>query len=233
MFERPHHQRIARALEALDGALLRDHACLFGGGTAMALRYGEYRESVDIDLLVSDLASYRALRHALTGPRGLQAILRADGAGVRLHAHEQHGVEALAGAVVGVLHDLFVGGAPGQRPRGVADQDRGGGVGVDEVPPVGRHPPEPVPLERGGAGRDRTGRGHLDRPAGGQAGVGDGRGAAPGPRPGPRGCEAHPPPAVTVEERRPPQHRPVGVGELHVDVHPGVRVGVVHRRPQP
>lgn len=80
MFDRPHHQRIARALAALDGALLRDHACLFGGGTAMALRYGEYRESVDIDLLVSDLASYRALRHALTGPRGLQAILRADGA---------------------------------------------------------------------------------------------------------------------------------------------------------
>ena len=48
MFERPHHQRIAQVLRALDGSLLRENNCLFGGGTAIALRYGEYRESVDI-----------------------------------------------------------------------------------------------------------------------------------------------------------------------------------------
>ncbi|MCW2313780.1 nucleotidyl transferase AbiEii/AbiGii toxin family protein [Rhodoferax antarcticus] len=57
MFERPHHQRIAQVLYALDAQLLRDKHCLFGGGTAIALRYGEYRESVDIDFLVSDLPS--------------------------------------------------------------------------------------------------------------------------------------------------------------------------------
>jgi hypothetical protein len=39
--------------------------CYFGGGTAMALRYGEYRESVDIDFLVSDLAGYREMRQLL------------------------------------------------------------------------------------------------------------------------------------------------------------------------
>jgi len=33
MFERPHHQRIAHVLAALDGATLRQHGCLFGGGT--------------------------------------------------------------------------------------------------------------------------------------------------------------------------------------------------------
>ena len=77
MFERPHHQRIAHVLLSLDGPLLQAHQCLFGGGTAMALRYGEYRESVDIDFLVSDIASYRALRQLLTNPEGVGAITRA------------------------------------------------------------------------------------------------------------------------------------------------------------
>ena len=58
MFERPHHQRLAQVLLELDGPLLRENRCLFGGGTAMALRYGEYRESVDLDFLVSDVGSY-------------------------------------------------------------------------------------------------------------------------------------------------------------------------------
>lgn len=76
MFERPHHQRIARVLQALDADRLREHACYFGGGTAIALRHGEYRESVDIDFLVSAVDHYRALRTALTGPAGLAAITR-------------------------------------------------------------------------------------------------------------------------------------------------------------
>ena len=78
MFERPHHQKIALVLHALNGPVLQAHHCLFGGGTAMALRYGEYRESVDIDFLVSDLGSYRSLRHALTGPQGMAAITHPD-----------------------------------------------------------------------------------------------------------------------------------------------------------
>lgn len=77
MFERPHHQRIAHVLGALDGALLREHGCLFGGGTCIALLCGEYRESVDIDFLVSDTAGYSELCQQLTGSRGLQAIVRA------------------------------------------------------------------------------------------------------------------------------------------------------------
>jgi hypothetical protein len=73
-FERPHHQRIAHVLGALDGATLRQHACLFGGGTCIAMQHGEFRESVAIDFLVSDAAGYRELRQLLTGPRGLAAI---------------------------------------------------------------------------------------------------------------------------------------------------------------
>lgn len=77
MFERLHHRRIASVLSALDGQLLREANCLFGGGTAIALRFGEYRESVDIDFLVSDVASYRSLRQLLTGPAGFAGLLRA------------------------------------------------------------------------------------------------------------------------------------------------------------
>lgn len=76
MFERPHHQRIAHVLGALDGDALRRLGCLFGGGTCIALRCGEYRESVDIDFLVSDPAGFRELRQLLTGAEGLNALVR-------------------------------------------------------------------------------------------------------------------------------------------------------------
>ena len=76
MFERPHHLRIATLLEALDGAKLLELGCLFGGGTAIVLMTGEYRESVDVDFLVSDAAGYRTLRQGLTGPKGLRTISR-------------------------------------------------------------------------------------------------------------------------------------------------------------
>jgi hypothetical protein len=79
LFDRPHHLRIARVLGALDGPLLREHNCLFGGGTAIALRFGEYRESADLDFLVSEVGHYRELRNALTGI-GLRAITRPDAA---------------------------------------------------------------------------------------------------------------------------------------------------------
>ena len=80
MFTRPHHQRIAKVLESLDADLLKRHNCLFAGGTAIALGYGEYRESVDMDFLVSDLASYRYLRN-LVREQGLQALMKSTDAG--------------------------------------------------------------------------------------------------------------------------------------------------------
>jgi Nucleotidyl transferase AbiEii toxin, Type IV TA system len=76
MFERPHHQRIAHVLSALDSSVLAQNACWFGGGTCIALKFGEYRESVDIDFLVSDPAGYRELRQLLTGLDGLASITR-------------------------------------------------------------------------------------------------------------------------------------------------------------
>ena len=77
MFERAHHQRIAQLLLALDGELFRAHHCLFGKGTAIALRYGEYRESVDVDFLVSNRDSYRHLRQLARGATDLTPFMRA------------------------------------------------------------------------------------------------------------------------------------------------------------
>ena len=80
MFNRPHHQRIAKILESLDADLLKQHNCLFAGGTAIALRFGEYRESVDMDFLVSEISSYRYLRNSVR-EQGLQALMRSNDSG--------------------------------------------------------------------------------------------------------------------------------------------------------
>ena len=98
MFERPHHQRIARVLLTLNGSLLRSHNCLFGGGTAIALRYGEYRESVDIDFLVSNLDSYRQLRLLTTGSLGIAALFRQNSGSItqiRDVRADQYGIRTL------------------------------------------------------------------------------------------------------------------------------------------
>ncbi len=75
LFKRLHHQCIARVLNTLNAPLLLENRCLFGGGTAIALRYGEYRESVDIDFLISDIECYRNLRQLMTSPSGIGTIL--------------------------------------------------------------------------------------------------------------------------------------------------------------
>lgn len=75
MFKREHHLRIASVLQTLNADLLMEHGCWFGGGTAIVLSHGEYRESADIDFLVSDRSGYQALRHLLTG-QGIKAIAR-------------------------------------------------------------------------------------------------------------------------------------------------------------
>jgi hypothetical protein len=76
LFERPHHRDVALVLQSLDAAALAQRHCYFGGGTAMALRYGEYRESRDIDFVISDLAGYRELRQLLGNVRDFLPIAR-------------------------------------------------------------------------------------------------------------------------------------------------------------
>lgn len=75
-FARPHHRQVARVLESLDANLLRDCGCWFGGGTAIALRFGEFRESLDIDFIVSDAQGFRELRQRLRGANDLAGVTR-------------------------------------------------------------------------------------------------------------------------------------------------------------
>lgn len=92
MFKRPHHQRIATVLAQMNVAFLRDTRCYFGGGTAIALQLGEFRESVDIDFLCADQDGYRKLRASVFEkglgdlfPAGIELVrdVRADRDGVR------------------------------------------------------------------------------------------------------------------------------------------------------
>jgi hypothetical protein len=76
LFEREHHRNVALVLQALDPQVLAAHHCWFGGGTAMALRHGEYRESVDIEFLVADRSGYRDLRQMLGGAVTLGPLVR-------------------------------------------------------------------------------------------------------------------------------------------------------------
>lgn len=64
-FKRDHHNRILTVLQALDGALLENAKCYFGGGTAISLALDEYRESVDIDLICASPAGMRLLKDAV------------------------------------------------------------------------------------------------------------------------------------------------------------------------
>ena len=74
LFRRHRHQLVAKLLACLDAELLAGHRCYFGGGTAIVLKRDEYRESFDVDFLVSDVDGYRELRRLVTGERGINAL---------------------------------------------------------------------------------------------------------------------------------------------------------------
>lgn len=97
MFSRPHHRRLAAILQALDADLLASAGCYFGGGTAIALRHGEYRESVDLDFLVSDTDGYQRLRELVRGVHGINALTRQPLTVVRGPLVDQYGIRAVIG----------------------------------------------------------------------------------------------------------------------------------------
>ena len=95
MFEREHHRNVALVLQSLEPDVLAQRHCLFGGGTAMALRYGEYRESMTrlhgVDSPVTASCG-RSRRRRGTGPLlrpGMRLELarevRVDQYGIRTH----------------------------------------------------------------------------------------------------------------------------------------------------
>ncbi|MEZ5661096.1 MAG: nucleotidyl transferase AbiEii/AbiGii toxin family protein [Burkholderiaceae bacterium] len=94
LFERPHHQRIARLLAAIDAATFAAHKCLFGGGTAIAMLHGEYRESRDVDFRVSALDSYREIRGIVTN-KGIEGLFTEPVKLLRDPRMDQYGIRTL------------------------------------------------------------------------------------------------------------------------------------------
>lgn len=92
MFKRPHHQLVNQVLVALDADFLAENKCYFGGGTRIVMELDEYRESLDIHLLCSDIQGYRSIRTTvsenslgalLASPLSLAREVRADRYGIR------------------------------------------------------------------------------------------------------------------------------------------------------
>ena len=93
MFRRLHHQQVAEVLSMLDAPLLAELDCWFGGGTAIVLANGEFRESADIDFLVSDQQSYRELRQ-MVRDHGLDALATRELALGRTPAVDVYGIRS-------------------------------------------------------------------------------------------------------------------------------------------
>lgn len=95
LFSRPHHQRISGVLESLDAAVLESASCFFGGGTAITLVRGEFRESWDIGFIVSDVAGYRYLRSLFADTSSIDPITRSPLRPARNVVGDQYGIRTL------------------------------------------------------------------------------------------------------------------------------------------
>ena len=152
------------------------------------------------------------------------AVARADGVHVGLHRHQQDGVEPLGLPVAGVHLDLLRRRPPGQGPGGVGHHQGRRAVGVLQLPPRGRHPPEAV-LERTHPRRAvaiavAVHAGDRAR-ATVQPGVVDVRSRHPVPVARVRWREAQAPGGPAVPEGRPTQHL-AATGEVGPDLHRGI-----------
>ncbi|MDZ7644055.1 MAG: nucleotidyl transferase AbiEii/AbiGii toxin family protein [Woeseiaceae bacterium] len=65
-FQRAHHRTVLTALQCLDGDFLNEAKCFFGGGTQLAMTFGEYRVSRDMDFLCSSRKGFRLLREQVS-----------------------------------------------------------------------------------------------------------------------------------------------------------------------
>lgn len=74
-FELEHHRKIITILNTLDANFLQTTGTNFGGGTLLALLYGEYRWSKDIDFICPVGTGYRQLRTEI-GNCGYSALFK-------------------------------------------------------------------------------------------------------------------------------------------------------------
>lgn len=93
-YTRPKHVLISEVLVSMDHELLSESKCWFGGGTAIVLRLGEYRESLDIDFMCADVDGYRELRTAFF-ESGIHSVFKDDVKAVREVKSDAYGIRGL------------------------------------------------------------------------------------------------------------------------------------------
>ncbi|MEE9353951.1 MAG: nucleotidyl transferase AbiEii/AbiGii toxin family protein [Methylococcaceae bacterium] len=75
LFEIEYHQKIITVLESLNADFFHEIGAYFGGGTLLALLYGEYRWSKDIDFICPVGEGYRKLRSNMAN-QGYDALFK-------------------------------------------------------------------------------------------------------------------------------------------------------------
>ena len=73
---------------------LMDSRCWFAGGTAIVMKHGEYRLSLDIDFLCSSQEGYRALRQTMTA-RGAAGLFDRPLVALREARCDQYGLRTM------------------------------------------------------------------------------------------------------------------------------------------
>lgn len=90
-YARREHEIIVDLLEHMDHGRLARTKCFFGGGTAIVLKYGEYRRSLDIDFLCSDGDGYREIRNDIVS-QGATALFPSEARVARDPRLDQYGI---------------------------------------------------------------------------------------------------------------------------------------------
>lgn len=95
LFKRPRHQAIAKLLACFDARALAAADCYFGGGTAIVLKLGEYRKSVDVDFMCATANGYRLVRN-IVSPQSLGDFTKAPLTYRREVSTSQYNVRTIA-----------------------------------------------------------------------------------------------------------------------------------------
>lgn len=93
-FKKPEHRIIAEILGLMDRDFLTANQCWFGGGTAIVMKLGEYRRSLDVDFLCADADGYRELRTS-AAERGVRAFFPEPVEAVRDFQIDQYGLRTV------------------------------------------------------------------------------------------------------------------------------------------
>lgn len=91
---KPEHRIISQALALMDRDFLTAAQCWFGGGTAIVLKLGEYRRSLDVDFLCADADGYRQLRTSAV-ERGVRAFFPEPVEAMRDFRIDQYGLRTV------------------------------------------------------------------------------------------------------------------------------------------